>query len=160
MKESEIHNKSFEVVLHNPEEVGQAGRKASWVPVPNCARDFIDSMAVVEWTSLTNMEAIEWQRCQASILTENRVLLLRSSLWFVFYHTKCTFLKLYESCCHFSFVNNQCERRNCAILNLSQALLSNWSWMGVNCTINVKTRSLLKVGVLQCTPVVSWLFTL
>ena len=31
-----------------PEEVGQAGRKASWVPVPNCARDFIDSMAVVE----------------------------------------------------------------------------------------------------------------
>ena len=29
-------------------EVGQAGRKASWVPVPNCARDFIDSMAVVE----------------------------------------------------------------------------------------------------------------
>ena len=30
------------------EEVGQAGRKASWVPVPNCARDFIDSMAVVE----------------------------------------------------------------------------------------------------------------
>ena len=30
------------------EEVGQAGRKASWVPVPNCARDFIDSLAVVE----------------------------------------------------------------------------------------------------------------
>ena len=128
--------------------------------VPNCARDFIDSMAVVEWTSLTNMEAIEWQRCQASILTENRVLLLRSSLWFVFYHTKCTFLNLYGSCCHFSFVNNQCERRNCAILNVSQALLSNWSWMGVNCIINVKTRSLLKVGVLQCTTVVSWLFTL
>ena len=32
----------------SPEEVGQADRKASWVPVPNCARDFIDSMAVVE----------------------------------------------------------------------------------------------------------------
>ena len=32
----------------DPEEVGQAGRKASWVPVPNCARDFIDSLAVVE----------------------------------------------------------------------------------------------------------------
>ena len=31
-----------------PEEVGQAGRKASWVPVPNCARDCIDSKAVVE----------------------------------------------------------------------------------------------------------------
>ena len=30
------------------EEVGQAGRKASWVPVPNCARGFIDSLAVVE----------------------------------------------------------------------------------------------------------------
>ena len=30
------------------EEVGQAGCKAPWVPVPNCARDFIDSMAVVE----------------------------------------------------------------------------------------------------------------
>ena len=30
------------------EEVGQAGRIASWVPMPNCARDFIDSMAVVE----------------------------------------------------------------------------------------------------------------
>ena len=30
------------------EEVGQAGRKASWVPVPNCARDFIESKAVVE----------------------------------------------------------------------------------------------------------------
>ena len=43
------------------EEVGQAGCKASWVPVPNCARDFIDSMAVVERTSLTNMEAIERQ---------------------------------------------------------------------------------------------------
>ena len=125
-----------------------------------CARDFIDSLAVVEWTSLTNMEAIKWQRCQASILTENRVLLLRSSLWFVFYHTKCTFLKLYGSCCHFSFVNNPCERRNCAIFDESQALLSNWRWMGVNCTINVKTRSLLKVGTLQCTPVVSWLFTL
>ena len=142
------------------EEVGQAGRIASWVPMPNCAREFIDSMAVVEWTSLTSMEAIEWQRCQASILTENRVLLLRSSLWFVFYHTKCTFLKLYGSCCHFSFVNNQCERRNCAILNVSQALVSNWSWMGVNCIINVKTRSLLKDGVLQCTTVVSWLVTL
>ena len=33
---------------YNPEEVGQAGRKASWVPVPNCARGFIDSLAVVE----------------------------------------------------------------------------------------------------------------
>ena len=32
----------------HPEEVGQAGRKASWVPVPNCARDFFDSLAVVE----------------------------------------------------------------------------------------------------------------
>ena len=30
------------------EEVGQAGRNASWVRVSNCARDFIDSMAVVE----------------------------------------------------------------------------------------------------------------
>ena len=132
------------------EEVGQAGRKASWVPVPNCARDFIDSMAVVEWTSLTNMEAIEWQQCQASILSENSALLLRSSLWFVFYHTK-----LYGSWCHFSFVN-QCTRRNCTILNISQPLHSNWSWIGVNCIINVKTRSLLKVGVLQCTTVVSW----
>ena len=36
-----------------------------------------------------------------------------------------TILKLYGSCCRFSFVNNQCERRNCAILNESQALLSN-----------------------------------
>ena len=79
------------ILALNTEEVGQAGRKASWVPVPDCARD---SMAVVEWTSLTNMEAIEWQRCQASILTENSVLLLRSSLWFVFYHTKCTFLEI------------------------------------------------------------------
>ena len=34
--------------IYKTEEVGQAGRKASWVPVPNCARDFIDSMAVVE----------------------------------------------------------------------------------------------------------------
>ena len=30
------------------EEVGQGGRNASWVRVSNCARDFIDSMAVVE----------------------------------------------------------------------------------------------------------------
>ena len=30
------------------EEVGQAGRKASWVRVSNSARDFIGSMAVVE----------------------------------------------------------------------------------------------------------------
>ena len=30
------------------EEVGQAGRKASWVPVSNCARDFINAIAVVE----------------------------------------------------------------------------------------------------------------
>ena len=30
----------------NSEEVGQAGRIASWVPMPNCARDFIDSMTV------------------------------------------------------------------------------------------------------------------
>ena len=30
------------------EEVGQAGRKASWVRVSNSARDFIHSMAVVE----------------------------------------------------------------------------------------------------------------
>ena len=30
------------------EEVGQAGRKASWARVSNSARDFIHSMAVVE----------------------------------------------------------------------------------------------------------------
>ena len=29
-------------------EVGQAGCKASWVQVPNCAHDFINAMAVVE----------------------------------------------------------------------------------------------------------------
>ena len=36
------------VIMHAAKEVGQAGRKASWVPVPNCARDFTDSVAVVE----------------------------------------------------------------------------------------------------------------
>ena len=40
--------KSIHICGSTTEEVGQAGRKASWVPVPNCACDFIDSLAVVE----------------------------------------------------------------------------------------------------------------
>ena len=39
---------TFKREMFSPEEVGQADRKASWVPVPNCARDFIDCLAVVE----------------------------------------------------------------------------------------------------------------
>ena len=39
---------NFYCCTSHAEEVGQAGRIASWVPMPNCARDFIDSMTVVE----------------------------------------------------------------------------------------------------------------
>jgi hypothetical protein len=66
------------------------------------------------------MEAFERQECQAAILCEKTqhliAVLLRSSLWLVFYYTKFTFFKLNGTCCRFSFINNASERRNCVYI--------------------------------------------
>ena len=70
------------------------------------------------------MEVIERQQCQASI--HAKIACYCCDLHYdLCFSTSSAFLKSYGSCCHFSFVNNQRERRNCATLNISQALLSN-----------------------------------
>ena len=65
------------------------------------------------------------------------------------------FFKLHGTCCHFSFINNPCEKRNCLIyIPNSEALLSKLDGVRFPCIINVKTSAVFKVGILQCITVI------
>ena len=91
------------------------------------------------------MEAFKRQECQAAILCEKKqhviAVLLRSSLWLVFYYTKFTFFKFHGTCCHFSFINKYAsERRNCVYIPNSEALLSNLDDDKSAGIINVKLK--------------------
>jgi hypothetical protein len=83
------------------------------------------------------MEAFERQECQAAILCEKKqhliAVLLRSSLWLVFYYTKFTFFKLHGTCCRFSFINNASERRNCVNYIARLFFLT---WMALNLRVS------------------------
>ena len=72
----------------------------------------------------------------------------------MFYYTKFTFFKLHGTCCHFSFINNPSERRNCVYIPNSEALLSNLDDVKSPCIINMKTSAIFKVGILQCITVI------
>ena len=72
----------------------------------------------------------------------------------MFYYIKFTFFKLHGTCCHFSFINNPSEKRNCIYIPNSEALLSKLDGIKSLCIINMKTSAVFKVGILQCITVI------
>ena len=65
------------------------------------------------------------------------------------------FLKLHGTCCHFSFINNPSEKRNCVYIPNSEALRSiKWDGVKSRYIINVKTSAIFKVDILQCITVI------
>jgi hypothetical protein len=87
------------------------------------------------------LEAFERQECQAAILCEKKqhviAVLLRSSLWLVFYYTKFTFFKLHGTCCHFSLINNASDGLSDGIVFIFPiARLFFLTWMTLNLRVS------------------------
>jgi hypothetical protein len=126
------------------EEVGQQAAKHHGYWAPNSTRGFIDY-----WLSRSeHLSKPIWKLSndKVAILCEKKqhliAVLLRSSLWLVFYYTKFTFFKLHGTCCHFSLINiNASERRKCVynfIFPIARLFLLTWM------TLNLRVSSTWK----------------
>jgi hypothetical protein len=129
---------------------------------PNSTRGFIDCW--LSWTSLWIYQYGSFRTTRVWLSVRLRYFVKRNSMLLLYccdhHYDLCfiisslPFFKLHGTCCHFSFINNPSEKRNCVYVPNSEALLSKLDGVKSPCIINVKTSAVFKVGISQCITVI------